>query len=291
VRDPLLSKDSALTHARDAQSSGLLRIPQPYDFALSTRRFRSFGPDLANLWADGGLHRVVNGRDVRIKAAPGGVSVEPLDAETGPLVRQLLGLTLDLEAFAGWAAGDPVLARIVAHLRGLRPTFWVDPFEALVDCITAQQVSLYAAFAIRSRMTARFGMPAGGGFAFPTPERLAQASEEELMSLGFPRRKAEYVIGLSRSGLDLGSLRRLADAEVKTVICGQRGLGTWTADWFLARYLGRAEAWPAEDLSLRKAVALFYPQVVHGQDLGRRFAPFQNLTAQFLIAALSDPPP
>lgn len=273
-----------------ARNDGLLRIPQPYDFALSTRRFRSYGPDLANLWADGGLHRVVNGRDVHIKAAPEGVSVEPLDSETEPVVRRLLGLDVDLEAFFGWASGEPVLARIVPHLRGLRPTFWVDPFEALVDCITAQQVSLNAAFAIRSRMTARFGVPAGSAFAFPTRERLAAAGEEELISLGFPRRKAEYVIGLARSSLDLDGLRLLADSEVKVVICNQRGLGAWTAEWFLARYLGRAQAWPAEDLSLRKALALFYPELVDVKDAGRRFAPFQNLTAQYLIAALSDPP-
>ena len=57
----------------------LLALPQPYDFHASTERFRSYGPDRANLWLDGGLHRVIDGRDVRIEAAPGGVFVEPLD--------------------------------------------------------------------------------------------------------------------------------------------------------------------------------------------------------------------
>ncbi|MBA3245925.1 MAG: hypothetical protein H0T61_12225, partial [Actinobacteria bacterium] len=51
----------------------LLSLPQPYDFALSTERFRVFGVDRANLWHEGGLHRVVVGREVRIEAAPGGV--------------------------------------------------------------------------------------------------------------------------------------------------------------------------------------------------------------------------
>jgi hypothetical protein len=53
----------------------LLRFPEPYNFALSTERFRAFGRDLANLWHDGGLHRVVAGREVRMAAAPGGVDV------------------------------------------------------------------------------------------------------------------------------------------------------------------------------------------------------------------------
>ena len=60
-----------------------LAVPQPFDFELTTERFRVFGPDLANLWHEGGLHRVVGGREVRVEAAPGGVDVEPLDEETG----------------------------------------------------------------------------------------------------------------------------------------------------------------------------------------------------------------
>ena len=67
--------------ARDPSAS-LLELPEPYDFELSTERFRRFGTDLANLWHDGALHRVVGGREVRIAAAPGGVEVEPLDEET-----------------------------------------------------------------------------------------------------------------------------------------------------------------------------------------------------------------
>jgi hypothetical protein len=48
----------------------LLVVPQPFDFELTTERFRSFGHDLANLWVDGALHRVVGAREVRIEAAP-----------------------------------------------------------------------------------------------------------------------------------------------------------------------------------------------------------------------------
>jgi len=40
----------------------LLRFPEPYDFEISTERFRAFGPDVANLWHEGALQRVVGGR-------------------------------------------------------------------------------------------------------------------------------------------------------------------------------------------------------------------------------------
>src|SRR5215831_2365035 len=136
----------------------LLRVPDPYDFTLSTERFRAFGPDLANLWHEGGLHRVVDGREVRIEPAQGGVEVEPLDDCTEPVVRKLLGLEFDLAAFEQFASErDPALAGVVQRLNGFRPPLSPDPFETLVTSITAQQVSLASAFAIRSRMIERFG--------------------------------------------------------------------------------------------------------------------------------------
>src|SRR5689334_5644289 len=108
-----------------------LAIPPPYDFELSTERYRAFGPDLANLWLEGGLHRAIAGREVRITAAEGGVDVEPLDADTAPVVRRLLGLPFDLDSFYAFAGTEPVLSRLVPALAGLRPPLAVDPFETL----------------------------------------------------------------------------------------------------------------------------------------------------------------
>ncbi|MDQ5821430.1 MAG: hypothetical protein M3540_08325 [Actinomycetota bacterium] len=272
----------------------LLRLPDPYDFELSTGRYRTFGPDRANLWHEDALHRVVGGRDVRIAAAPGGVEVEPLDAEIEAVVRTLLGADFDLGAFYEFARGDTVLAGLVRRLPGLRPPLNPDPFETLVTSITAQQVSLHAAFSIRNRLIERYGKPGSVAYAFPTRAALAEAGEDDLAALGFSRRKAEYVVGLARSALDLHALADLPDDEVKSTLVGVRGLGEWTADWFLARHLARPRAWPAGDLAVRKAVSRFYgdgpmlsiPEV---RALGERFELFRNLAAHYLLAGLIVP--
>ncbi len=258
-------------------------LPQPYDFDVSTERFRAFGPDLANLWHEGGLLRAVGGREVRIEAAPGGVEVEPHDATIEAEVRTLLGAPFDLDGFYRWARrADPVVRRLARQLSGFRPPLAPSAFESLVTSITAQQVSLYAAFSIRNRMIERFGARAANAWSFPTRERLARAKEEQLVAVGFSVRKAEYVIGLARSDLDLNGLAALPDEEVKERIVAVRGLGEWTADWFLARHLARARAWPAGDLGVRKVVAAFYGDVdVRG--IAERFDPFQNLTAHYLL--------
>jgi DNA-3-methyladenine glycosylase II len=263
-----------------------LALPQPYDFELSTGRFRAFGPDRANLWLDGWLYRAVDGHEVRITGAPGGVEVEPLDDGIRPTVLKLLGAPFALDAFRAFAAGDAVLSRVVAALPGLRPPLAPDPFESLVTSVTAQQVSLHASFAVRNRFILALGRPAGTAYAFPTRERVAATHPEELTALGFSRRKAECVIGLARSDVDLDALAALPDEEVKARLVGLTGIGEWTADWFLARHLARPRAWPAGDLGLRKAVERFYGVDGDIRAFGERFAPFENLSAHYLLAGL-----
>src|SRR5688572_32199458 len=97
----------------------VIALPDPYDFELSTARYRAFGPDQANLWHDDGLHRVIDGREVRITAAPGGVDVEPFGTTIEPVARKLLGGEFELDPFYAFAATEPVLARLVPRLRGL----------------------------------------------------------------------------------------------------------------------------------------------------------------------------
>jgi DNA-3-methyladenine glycosylase II len=261
-----------------------LAVPGPFDFALTTERFRVFGVDRATVWHEGGLHRVVAGREVRIEAAPGGVDVEPLDADTEPVVRTVLGLVFELRPFYAWAVDDDVLGEATRRLAGFRPSLAPDPFEMLVGAITAQQVSLFAATAIRNRMTERFGTEVGVAWSFPTREALAAATEEELVGLGFSRRKAEYTIGLARAEIDLHGLAALPDAEVKARLVALRGIGEWTVDWFLARHLARPNAWPWGDLALRKAVANLYGGL-DVREARERFHPYENLSAHYLLLA------
>jgi DNA-3-methyladenine glycosylase II len=266
----------------------LLRFPEPYDFEVSTGRFRAFGTDLANRIEGEVLIRAVRGREVRIQARPGGVDVEPLDEDTRPIVAHLLGRPFELAPFYAWAARDRILAPVVERLRGFRPPLQPDPFEALITSITAQQVSLFSAVAIRNRLIERFGERVGAAWAFPTRARIAAAHEDELFAVGFTRRKAEYAVGLARSDLDLGELAGLDDDQVRARIVALRGLGPWTAEWFLARHLARPCAWPAGDLVLRKAARDLYG--VDVTELGARLHPFQNLCAHYLLTGVLTAP-
>ncbi len=226
---------------------------------------------------------MLDGREVRIEPEPGGVRVTPGGNELAGPVRRYLGEPFDLDAFAAFSASEPGLAEIVPALRGFRPPLVPDPFETLVTSITAQQISLRAAASIRNRLIESFGERHEVAFSFPTRERLALAAPEEIVPVGFSRRKAEYVVGLARSDVDLQALAVVPNDEVRSTLVALPGIGEWTAAWFLARHLGRPEAWPHGDLALRKAVQHFYWSGEDVVALGARFSRFANLAAHYLL--------
>ena len=266
----------------------LLEIPEPYDFELSTTRFRNFGTDRATVWHEGGLHRVVAGREIRITAAKGGVEVEPWSAETR---RRSAFCSAFRSTSRRSASGPPVTQRSRWSSKGSRipSDHEPQPFEALVVAITTQQISLQAAAAIRRNLVERYGARHEVAWEFPTRERIKELRPRHFTPLGFSRAKAEYVLELAHSDLDLDALAALDDDEVSARLTSVRGIGRWTADWFLARHLARPHAWPAGDLGVRKAVSTFYAagrslSIEEVRSMGERFAPFQNLSAQFLLA-------
>jgi DNA-3-methyladenine glycosylase II len=138
---------------------------------------------------------------------------------------------------------------------------------------------------VRNRLIQAFGQPFEHAHAFPTRERLAAVEPADLLPLGFSRRKAEYVVGLARSDLDLNGLAALPDDEVKARLVELPGIGEWTADWFLARHLARPDAWPAGDLGLRKAVLHFYREE-DTRAAGDHFPGHKNLAAHYLLTGL-----
>jgi 3-methyladenine DNA glycosylase/8-oxoguanine DNA glycosylase len=235
----------------------LLDIPQPYDFQLSTARFRDFGSDGATVLHEGGLHRVVSGREVRVTAAAGGVAIEPWSEDAASEIGQLLGVPFDLAPFRAWAAEDPVLGPIVDALAGFRPTLNPQPFEALVVAITTQQISLRAAAAIRGNLVRAYGVQHEVAWEFPTRERIK--------SCGRALHTARVLAGeggVRPRARALGPRLRRARRARRRRGHRRAHLGP-RARPLDGRLVPRApprrpHAWPAGDLGVRKAVSTFY---------------------------------
>ncbi|WP_226645391.1 DNA-3-methyladenine glycosylase family protein [Mesobacillus subterraneus] len=137
-----------------------------------------------------------------------------------------------------------------------------DPFSSLIKSIIHQQVNLKFAFTLTERFVHSFGEELDGVWFYPSPEKVAQLTVEELRELQFSGRKAEYVIGiaeLAASGqLDFGKMKSKPDAEVAQELIKVRGVGPWTVENFLMFALGRPNLFPMGDIGIQNALKKYF---------------------------------
>ena len=154
--------------------------------------------------------------------------------------------------------------------------------------------------ACRARLVRRWGTPVttpgGEVWAFPTPARLAAARLREYRALKFSTRKGEYIRDVARAtvrgALDLDALMAAPSVDVIATLTALRGLGRWTADWFLARCCGRGDVCPAGDLAVRKAFEHHWAR--RGRTLSeeairrrsRTWGEHQNVAVHYLLAGM-----
>ena len=283
------------------------------DFEATLDRYRRYGSDVANRFRDGVFSKVIetgkgpclialyrSGDRINMRLTPGDAAVQAdssvIDTALGA-AGKILGLSFPLPAFYAFASKDPVLSASVDKHHGLRPNLQVDPFEMLVSSITAQQINLGFAYTVRGRLVAEYGesMDFGGEthYAFPTPGRLAQLNPGDLVPLQFSRQKERYIINLAQSmqsgEVDLDVLAEMDDASVQRALTALVGIGRWTADWFLARYLGRGNVIAAGDLAVKRSIERHYfngERVSEEQirEFANRWGDFTNLAVHYLLA-------
>jgi DNA-3-methyladenine glycosylase II len=251
-------------------------VAGPVDLAGSLDVFRRSGDDLLDRW-DGRvwLRAVsVDGRTVGTAARPVGTVAEPVllvEAEAGADAaaagRALAaGFPTAPEALAALAAADPVVARIAARFPGVGPVLQPDLLTAVVRSISAQQITLRFAAVLRGRLARRYGhrhtVPASPGEVWSLDaELLAAAEVADLRELQFSTSKSVAIVAFAaavasgRVGLE--ELAGLPDEEVVARLVAFPGVGRWTAEWLLARTLGRPRV-VAGDLGVRKAVGAAY---------------------------------
>jgi DNA-3-methyladenine glycosylase II len=286
----------------------------PFDFPLSAAIFSGGDPQIRS-FSGGEFRQVLRVRDtlllatvtgsgtvdhpvVHLRLAPGPGN-ERLAREAGDLIRRIFNLDLDISPFPAAVRGDPVMSALALRLRGLKPPRTPSVFEALVDSVTEQQISLTAARSIERRIIRAFGDTlAWDGrkyYAFPTPFRLAEASPGELRACGLSGKKAEYIQGISvqiRDGL-LDLEDHGPDEDTRAIVAGLtgiRGVGVWTAELTVLRGLSRLDAIPADDLGIRRSISAFYSKETRiDTDEARRIADgwgaWKGLAAFYLLVA------
>jgi DNA-3-methyladenine glycosylase II len=246
----------------------------PIDFAASLEIFRRSGDDLIDRWDGEWLTRTVRLEDRSVAYAcrpiesPDGATFEVIveDASHAPAIEEaiLKSFVAVSPQFRRLCRTDPVIGRLAKLHFGFRPILHPDLMVALVRCISAQQVNLKWAATVRGRLAEKYGRRhevVGRTVYSLDPERLSRLETADIRALQFTTSKAEYIINAARAvaahELHIADLDVLTDAEVIARVIGVRGLGVWSAEWVLARTLGRPRI-SAGDLGVRKAVGKAY---------------------------------
>ncbi len=286
----------------------VLKPAPPFRLDLTVWVLRRLPVNAMDRW-DGRRYR----RLFAIRGAPLDVTVEQIGAAAAPqlqitpdrgrlaknmkadlavILGKVLGLSVDLTPFFRLAASDEMLAEFAPGFRGFRPPRLPSVFEALINGIACQQLSLTVGLYLLNRLCATYGLSAGGHFAFPSPEGLARAKIEKLRSLGFSRRKAETIIDISRAvaggRLDLDSLEALDDASGIARLREIKGVGRWTAEYVMLRGLGRLNVFPADDVGGQKRLQAWLkmrdqPDYESAYRILERWAPYRGLLYFFLL--------
>jgi 3-methyladenine DNA glycosylase/8-oxoguanine DNA glycosylase len=224
----------------------------------------------------------LDGRPVAVAARPVGPVAAPAlrvatagGGDAAAAGRELAGAFVTATAaLRELAAADPVIAKVAGRWPGVGPVLQRDLLTAVVRSISAQQITLRFAAVLRARLARRFGtrhtvpLPAGDGHRGGTGEvwsldaaALAGADVAELRALQFSGTKALAIVtfagAVAAGRLRLDELWALPDEQVVDRLVAFLGIGRWTAEWLLARTLGRPRV-VAGDLGVRKAVGAAY---------------------------------
>jgi len=179
-------------------------------------------------------------------------------AAVRPVLERMLGLRADLAGFYRVAAGDPRLNALALRFCGMRPPCFPTVFEAAVNAVACQQLSLDVGVHLLNRLARRCGPAVPGPvtrYGFPAPDQLADADPAELRALGFSMAKARTITAIAgqvaAGDLNLEALRDADDDQVMSILLGLPGIGRWSAEYVMLRGLARYHVLPGDDVGAR----------------------------------------
>jgi DNA-3-methyladenine glycosylase II len=218
------------------------------------------GSAAAVVWQDGDrIHgeAVMSSPDVSIEA-----------------VRRQVARTLSLDHDGtGWdrvGRRDPVIGRLQAEFDHLRPVCFYSPYEAAVQAIIGQRISMRQAAAIKVGVAEAHGeaLEVGGHglHAFALPQRLLDVADAR----GLNPEKLNRLHAVARAAiggvLDTETLRSLPFDVALASLREIRGIGEWSSQHVLLRGAGVADAVPLADPRTRAAIRAAYDLAAEPDD-------------------------
>ncbi len=182
-------------------------------------------------------------------------------------VRDYFGLNDNLEEISQFIARDDFIRKALQRYEGLRIIRQV-PWECLISFICATYKSIAAIELMLKKISAKYGIRKVFGdrdfYAFPTVEKLANASESGLRECGLGYR-AKYVKATAKKVLsekmNLEELKTMPYLEARKVLLEFSGVGFKVADCVLLFSLRKKEAFPV-DVWMKRVILNHYANLL-----------------------------
>lgn len=174
-------------------------------------------------------------------------------------IRHLFDLNARPDLINSQLSKDTLMKSLVENNPGQRLPGAFDPFELALRAILGQQITVKAATTLAGRICNAFGKQIKTPFneltlLTPTPERIAKLSIDDIAKLGIISKRAECIIALAKAyssnSLPLDMITN-PETSIKNLLA-LPGIGAWTAQYVAMRALNWPDAFPKEDIAIRK---------------------------------------
>lgn len=212
--------------------------------------------------ADGSWSGVAMNRELRLKQDGDRLFFENTTPdEIKNIWLKYFDLGRDYTAICERLSADENLKTACSEYPGIR-ILKQDEWETLCSFIISQNNNIPRIKGIIGRLCENFGdkLP-GGGYSFPSAEKLASLEPDDLAPLraGF---RNKYIIDAARKvaggEVNLSALRSASDDEVRESLLKIKGVGAKVAECTLLFGFGRVDAFPI-DVWVRRVVGELYP--------------------------------
>lgn len=169
-------------------------------------------------------------------------------------------LSRDYSKVIDTISSDPILKKATAFGNGIR-ILKQDPWEALCSFIISQNNNIPRIKGIIDRLCENFGQKIGSFYTFPSAQKLADLTVEDLSCIrsGF---RAKYIIDaakkVSSGEIDLEGLKKCDIDTARDKLMTIKGVGPKVADCVLLFGLNKIDAFP-KDVWIKKAMLTFFP--------------------------------
>lgn len=179
---------------------------------------------------------------------------------------------------------DKKLAEVIEKVGLIERETDPEIFSALVHHIVGQQISTKAQATIWERIKNSFGSV--------TPERVLNASVDEIRSFGISLRKVEYIKDFAEKvhtgEFDIEAAEKMEDDELIKYLTTLKGVGVWTAEMILLFCLQRPNVFSFDDLAIQRGLRMVYHHRKIDRKLfekyRRRFTPYCSVASLYLWA-------